>query len=86
MLMIGDAPGDYEAATKKSNKLVCYAVYNDYSLDIDIEQTAVTKELIEKVHTNGHRINCWTCNDKKTLKNLFLGALIILLQIFLNKI
>ena len=43
---------------------------NKYSIDLDVEYKVVTKEVIDKIHANGHRINCWTCDDKATAEKL----------------
>ena len=41
-----------------------------YSLDLDIEYNAVTKELVAEMHANGIIVNCWTCDDEKTAMRL----------------
>ena len=34
-----------------------------YSLGLDIKYTAITTELVEKIHGIGQEINCWTVDD-----------------------
>lgn len=34
-----------------------------YNLGLDIKHTAVTSELVKKIHTIGQEINCWTVDD-----------------------
>ena len=34
-----------------------------YSLGLDIKHTAITTELVEKIHFIGQEINCWTVDD-----------------------
>lgn len=38
---------------------------NKYSLELDIRHTALTKEIIDEVHANGHKVNCWTVDGKE---------------------
>ena len=38
---------------------------NRYSLDIDIFYKALTKEIVDDVHANGHIVNCWTVDEKE---------------------
>lgn len=35
-----------------------------HKMDIDIEWHALTKEMAEKLHGKGIKINCWTCDEK----------------------
>lgn len=35
---------------------------NEYGLDLDISHLALTEELADRVHADGHRINVWTVN------------------------
>ena len=34
-----------------------------YSLGLDIKHTAITAELVEKIHSIGQEVNCWTVDD-----------------------
>lgn len=43
---------------------------NKYHLDLDIGYLALTKEIVDEVHANGHKVNCWTCNDKEAAEML----------------
>lgn len=54
---------------------VCQFLVDDYTddlvkiltenrLDLDMDQQYVTKEIIDTLHENGVKINCWTCDDK----------------------
>lgn len=38
---------------------------NKYNLELDIKHVALTKEIIDEVHANGHKVNCWTVDDKE---------------------
>ena len=38
---------------------------NRYDLDLDIYYKSLTKELLDEVHANGHKVNCWTCDNKE---------------------
>ena len=33
-------------------------------LDVDIYYPVLTKELVDKFHTEGILVNCWTCDNK----------------------
>jgi len=35
----------------------------EYDLGLDIKSIAITPELVEKIHSIGQEINCWTVND-----------------------
>ena len=35
------------------------------NLDLDLRHTAVTKELVDKLHAKGLVLNCWTVNEKE---------------------
>lgn len=39
-------------------------------LDIDIGYKALDKENIELLHSNGIKVNCWTCDDKEAAEKL----------------
>ncbi|HHU84069.1 MAG TPA: hypothetical protein GXZ23_02715 [Clostridiales bacterium] len=39
-------------------------------LDLDIKYTSLTKDIIENLHYNGIKVNCWTCDDKKAAEDL----------------
>ena len=41
-----------------------------YGLDVDIEYTLLTEEMIGAFHANKIRVNCWTCDDKEAAENL----------------
>lgn len=43
---------------------------NKYSFDLDIKYIALTKEIIDEVHQNGHSVNCWTVDDKSVAEKL----------------
>ena len=40
----------------------------EHKIDLDISQSAVTKELIELLHQNGIEINTWTVDSPETAK------------------
>lgn len=37
---------------------------NKFNFDLDIYFNALTKNIIDEVHTNGHIVNCWTVDNK----------------------
>lgn len=41
-----------------------------HRIDLDIKHTAVTKELVEKCHAAGIRVNCWTVNKPAAARRL----------------
>ena len=41
-----------------------------YHLDIDLDHTYVSKALVEDLHANQVKVNCWTCNDPHTAEKL----------------
>lgn len=41
-----------------------------HGLDLDIYYPSVTLELVQKLHQNNIKINCWTCDDKETAEKL----------------
>lgn len=43
---------------------------NQYNWDIDIRYSAITKEAVDEIHANGHKINCWTVDDKEFAETL----------------
>ena len=45
-------------------------IFNDNNVDLDIHLGALTKEIIDEVHANGHIVNCWTVDDKKLAEQL----------------
>lgn len=38
---------------------------NQYGLELDIRHAGLTKEIVDEVHANGHKVNCWTCDDSE---------------------
>ena len=43
---------------------------NKYNLDLDIDHKNLTKEIVDKVHSNNHLVNCWTVDDKERAEEL----------------
>ena len=43
---------------------------NKYSFELDINHSVLTKDIIDEVHQNGHRVNCWTVDGKETAEKL----------------
>lgn len=43
---------------------------NKYNLELDIDHTMLTKELVDEVHANGHKVNCWTVDNPETAEKL----------------
>ena len=41
-----------------------------YNLDLDIHHVDVTKDQVDTVHAHGHKINCWTVDDKSRAEAL----------------
>lgn len=39
-------------------------------LDLDIKYTALNKENVGLLHSNGIKVNCWTCDDKEAAEKL----------------
>ena len=46
------------------------ALVREMPMDIDVQYTVVTKELVDEIHAMGHRINCWTVNDVAVAEEL----------------
>lgn len=47
----------------------------EYNCDLDILHTKLTKEIVKKLHKNGLKVNCWTCdNIKKAQKLIKMGV------------
>jgi len=42
----------------------------EHNIDLDIAHKAVTKEVVDKIHKNGLKINCWTVDDKDRAEEL----------------
>ena len=40
------------------------------NMDLDIAHKAVTQEVVDKIHKNGLKINCWTVDDKERAEEL----------------
>lgn len=43
---------------------------NQYNLELDIKYIALTKEIVEEVHANGHKVNCWTVDNPEDAERL----------------
>lgn len=43
---------------------------NQYNLELDIKHIALTKEIVEEVHANGHKVNCWTVDNPEDAERL----------------
>lgn len=41
-----------------------------YNLDLDIHYRALDKEKVDALHAHGHKINCWTCDNKDDAEKL----------------
>lgn len=41
-----------------------------YSLNLDIYYKALTKEIVEELHSEGILVNCWTCDDREEAERL----------------
>lgn len=42
----------------------------DNKLDLDLYYGVLTRELVEKIHSLGMKLNCWTCDDKARAEEL----------------
>lgn len=45
-------------------------VLAENKLDLDIYYKYLTKEIVEKLHLQGIKVNCWTCDDKEDAEKL----------------
>lgn len=43
---------------------------NKYGLDLDINYKVLTKELLDAVHAEGHKVNVYTCDNKEDAERL----------------
>ena len=43
---------------------------SDNGIDLDIAYNVLTKEIIDKLHSNKIKINCWTCDNKDDAERL----------------
>ena len=43
---------------------------NDYNLDLDIRYDLLTRDLLNEVHANGHKVNVWTCDSIEEAEKL----------------
>lgn len=42
----------------------------EHDFDLDIRYTSLTKEIVDELHSNGRKINCWTVNEKEDAERL----------------
>lgn len=45
-------------------------ILEQHSLDLDVLYTELTKELVDKVHSLGQKVNVWTCDKKDDAEKL----------------
>ena len=38
---------------------------NRYNFELDIKYTALSPDVISEVHSDGHKVNCWTVDKKE---------------------
>lgn len=43
---------------------------NKYNLELNVQYQALTEEAIEELHANGHKVNCWICDDAEYAEKL----------------
>lgn len=43
---------------------------NKYHLDLDVYHKVLTEEVIAELHTNGHKVNCWTVDSAERAEEL----------------
>ena len=43
---------------------------NKYNLDFDVSHKALTKEVIDELHANGHKVNAWTVDTAERAEEL----------------
>ena len=55
--------------TTEWNDKVC-AFIKEGGFGLDIQYTAVTRELVDLIHSNGKEINCWTVNELSDAERL----------------
>ncbi len=41
-----------------------------YRLNLDIEYSALTREIVEQLHREGIKVNCWTCDDREEAQRM----------------
>lgn len=54
----------WELTDEKIEELV------QHKLELDIYHIRLTKEVVEKLHSRGIKVNCWTCDDKARAEEL----------------
>ncbi len=54
--------------TKFDDALIERLIANQ--IDVDVHYQALTKEIIDLLHENGLRVNCWTVDDKEAAEKL----------------
>ena len=47
-----------------------YQALKEYNLDWDVNYKALTKEIIDELHAEGIKINCWTVDEKEDAERL----------------
>lgn len=47
-----------------------FDIMKEHRFDLDIKYRSLTKEVVDKVHSMGLKVNCWTCDDKGDAENL----------------
>lgn len=47
-----------------------FDIMKEHRFDLDIKYRSLTKEVVDKVHSMGLEVNCWTCDDKGDAENL----------------
>lgn len=43
---------------------------NRHNLDLDVYCKGLTKEVVDEVHANNHKVNCWVCDTKEEAEML----------------
>ncbi|MBE6694969.1 MAG: hypothetical protein E7587_00800 [Ruminococcaceae bacterium] len=54
----------------KEEELVSFLLEN--SLDLDIDHRSLTKDFVDRLHSHGIKVNCWTCDNKERAEELVL--------------
>lgn len=64
----GDANAQFLTANEIDDKTIADLV--QYHLDIDAKYTLLSRSNVAKLHENGIKVNCWTCDEKEAAQKL----------------
>ncbi len=66
--LLPDAKIQYLTSGEVTDELINKLL--EHKLDLDIHYTKLNREAVEKLHSNGILINCWTCDKKEAAEDL----------------